>query len=213
MDILVGLIMLAVGLALVFAGLRVFAVALPILGFIAGVSLGLAIMHWAFDQNILATATGIVVGVIFGFVFAALSYFFWYVAVILGSALIGSSAGAGLMNLFGVDTAWVVALAAFIGGILFAALAMLLDLPVYWVIVATAFNGAAWAIAGTMLVFDRINREELSYGTVWAVVEDNRFWVLVWIILAAVGIGSQLSRLAEAMLPQERWSRIPRTQM
>jgi hypothetical protein len=213
MDILVGLIMLAAGLALAFAGLRVFMLALPILGFIAGMSLGLSIMYWAFDEGILATAAGIIVGLLIGIVFAALSYMFWYLAVMLGAAAIGASIGAGLMNIFNVDTNWVIAAAAFVGGLLAAFVTIALDLPVYWVIVATAFNGAAWAVAGVMLIFDEIERQELNYGTLWAAVDKSWLWVIAWIVVASLGMGSQLTRLAEAMLPQEKWTRVPARQL
>jgi hypothetical protein len=213
MDILVGIIMVVVGLALVFAGLRVFALLLPILGFMAGISLGLAIMHWAFDENLLSTAAGIVVGIIIGIAFAILSYLFWYAAVVLGAAMIGASAGAALMEIFNVNTDWVILLVAIIGGALLAAATILLNLPIYWVIVVTAMNGAAWTVAGVMLAFDVIDRIDLDYGTVWAAVEESWFWLLAWAVVAAIGIGAQLARLAEAMLPEDPWSRTPPPQM
>ncbi|CAN5852198.1 hypothetical protein BH20CHL4_BH20CHL4_09210 [soil metagenome] len=213
MDIVVGLIMLAAGLALAFAGLRVFILALPILGFIAGMSLGLAIMYWAFDEGFLATAAGIIVGFLFGLFFAALSYMFWYLAVLLGAAAIGASLGAGLMNIFNVDTNWVIVLAALIGAILVAMLTVALELPIYWVVVVTAFNGAAWAVVGVMLLFNQIEREELTYGTLWAAVEESWLWIIAWVLVAAVGMGSQRTKFAEAMLPQEKWTKVPPARM
>jgi Domain of unknown function (DUF4203) len=186
MDILVGVILILFGVVLAVAGLRVFFIALPIMGFLAGVALGLGIMDHAFDEGFLTTAAGIVVGVIIGIVFAVLSYLFWYVAVILGMAYIGAVTGAGLMDAFDVDTDWVILLAAIVGGVLLAFGAVVLDLPVYWVIVSTAFAGASWAIAGVMLVFDEIDRPELNYGTVWAAIEQSWFWVLLWIVAAAI---------------------------
>jgi hypothetical protein len=211
MDILVGLIMLAVGLTLVFAGLRVVLIALPILGFLAGVSLGVSLMHWAFDENILSTAAGIVVGILIGVVFAVLSYMFWYMAVALGAAAIGASLGTGLMRIFDVDSNTVIVIAAIVGGIIGAALTVMLDLPVYWVIVATAFNGAAWTVAGVMLILNRIDRPDLQYGTIWAAFDESWFWLLAWAIVAAIGVGAQLNMIAQAMLPQERWTRIDET--
>lgn len=213
MDLVVGLIMLAAGLALAFAGLRVFMLALPILGFIAGMSLGIALMFWAFDEGILATAAGVMVGLLIAMVFAVLSYMFWYLAVLLGVSTIGASLGAGLMNLINVDTNWVIALVAVIGGILAALAAMALDLPVYWVVVATAFNGAAWAVAGLLLLFDQIDRHQLTYGTLWAAVEESWLWIIAWIVVAAVGMGSQLTKLAEATLPLDKWTQMPAREM
>ncbi len=213
MDILVGLLMLLVGATLVLAGLRVFALLLPVLGFMAGISLGVAIMHWAFDEGILSSAAGIVVGIIFGIIFAVLSYLFWYVAVVLGGAMIGASIGAGLMNLFNVDMNWVITLAAIIGGVLMAAVVVLLDLPIYWVVVVTAFNGAAWVIAGALVIFDKVERSELGYGTVWAIIEDSPWWIIAWAVIAAVGIGSQLSKLASVVLPSDPWTKTPAPQL
>jgi len=213
MDIVVGLLMLLAGLGLVFAGLRVFMILLPILGFMAGISLGLAIMYWAFDEGILSTAAGVVVGIIIGIVFAVLSYLFWYVAVVLGGAMLGASAGAGLMNLFNVDTNWVIAVASIIGAILLALLVIVLDLPVYWVVVITAFNGAAWLIGGALLIFDKIERSDLGYGVVWAEIEESTWWLIAWLVVAVVGIGAQLATLAQAILPDDPWSKTPAPQL
>ncbi|MGD9710469.1 MAG: DUF4203 domain-containing protein [Thermomicrobiales bacterium] len=213
MDILVGLLMVLIGGGLVLAGLRVFMLLLPVLGFMAGMSLGLALMFWAFDEGILSTAAGVVVGILIGIVFAVLSYLFWYVAVIMGGATIGASLGAGLMNLFDVNTNWVIAAAAIVGGILFALLTMVLDLPVYWVVVVTAFNGAAWVIGGALLIFDRIERSELGYGVVWSAIDESFFWLIAWAVVAAIGIGAQLSSLARVVLPDDPWTRTPAPQM
>lgn len=213
MDIVSGLIMLAAGLALAFSGLRIFMLALPILGFIAGMSLGLALMYWAFDEGILATSAGVIVGFLIGIVFAVLSYMFWYLAVLFGTATIGASLGSGLMNVFDVSTNWVIVLAALIGGMAFVALTMALDLPVYWVVVATAFNGAAWAVAGLLLLFDQIDRHQLTYGTLWAAAGESWLWIIGWVVVAAVGMGSQLAKLAEATLPQDKWTQVPARQL
>ena len=213
MDIVVGLLMLLAGLGLVFAGLRVFTILLPILGFLAGISLGIAIMYWAFDEGILSTAAGVVVGIIIGIIFAVLSYLFWYVAVVLGGAMLGASAGAGLMNPFNVDTEWVIAVAAIIGAILLAILVIVLDLPVYWVVVVTAFNGAAWLIGGALLIFDEIERSDLGYGVVWAQIEESTWWLIAWLVVAVVGIGAQLATLAQTILPDDPWSKTPAPQI
>ncbi len=213
MDIVVGVLMVLAGLALVLAGLRVFSILLPILGFMAGISLGLAIMYWAFDEGILSTAAGIIVGVIIGIVFALLSYLFWYVAVVLGGGLIGASLGAGLMNLFNVNTNWVITVAAIIGGILMALLVIVLALPIYWVVVITAFNGAAWVIGGILLMFDKIERSELGYGVVWAAIDESNWWLLAWAAVAVVGIGAQLASMARTVLPDDPWSKAPAPQI
>ncbi|MCA9859036.1 MAG: DUF4203 domain-containing protein [Thermomicrobiales bacterium] len=208
MDILVGIIMLALGAFLALAGLRVFFVALPILGFIVGMSGGLALMDHLFDNRFLSTTTGIVVGIILGIVGAVISYLWWYVAIVLGAGYLGASLGAGLMNAFNVDGRWAILIAAIVGALVLALVTILLDLPIYWVIVNTAFAGATLVIGGILLALDRIDRADLGYGAVWAAIDESWFWVVAWIVVAAIGLGAQLSMITQAVLPQEKWTKL-----
>jgi hypothetical protein len=212
MDVLVGIIMIVLGAFLALAGLRVFFIALPILGFIVGMAGGLALMDHIFDNSFLSTTTGIIVGIIFGIVCAVLSYLFWYVAIVLGAAYIGATLGAGLMDAFNVDTQWVILIVAVIGAIILGLLTVLLDLPIYWVIVNTAFVGATLVIGGILLSLDRIDRPDLSYGTIWAAIDESWFWVIAWIVVAAVGIGAQLAMITQAVTSQfttqEKWTKL-----
>ncbi len=213
MDIVVGVVMVAIGLVVAFAGLRVFGIALPVLGFVVGMSLGVEVIHHFFDDGFLTTTLGIVTGVVGGIILAVTSYMFWYIAVIFGGAFLGATVGAGLMNVFNVNTEWVIAAAAIIGAIVMGMLTVVLDLPVYWALVITAFAGAAWAVAGAMLVLNRIDRENLEYGTAWAAIQESWFWIVIWIVVAALAIGSQMSKLTEAMLPESKWEQLPAPQV
>src|SRR5688500_18336047 len=114
MDLLVGIILIALGGFLALAGLRVFFIALPIMGFIVGMAGGLALMDHVFDNAFLSTTTGIIVGIVLGIVGAVISYLFWYAAIILGAAFIGARLGTGLMNAFNVDSQWVILIVAVI---------------------------------------------------------------------------------------------------
>ena len=211
MDIVVGIILLVLGAFLALAGLRVFFIALPIMGFIVGMAGGLALMDHIFDNQFLSTASGIVVGVIFGIVCAVLSYLFWYVAIILGAAYIGATLGSGLMEAFNVNTQWVILIAAIAGAIVLGLLTVLLDLPIYWVIVNTAFVGATLVVGGVLLALDRIDRPDLSYGAIWAAIDESWFWVIAWIVVAAIGIGAQLAMItqsAQSQFTQEKWTKL-----
>lgn len=212
MDVLVGIIMLVLGAFLVLAGLRVFFFALPIMGFIVGMSAGLALMDHLFDNRFLSTTTGIVVGIILGILGAVISYLWWYVAIILGAAYLGASIGTGLMEAFNVDSQWVIFIVAVIGAIILGLLTVLLDLPIYWVIVNTAFVGATLVIGGVLLVFNRIDRVDLGYGTIWAAIDESWFWIIAWIVIAAIGIGAQLSMITQAIqsqfTTQEKWTKL-----
>ncbi len=63
--------------------------------------------------------------------------------------------------------------------------------------------------SGVMLALNRVDRAELNYGTAWAAIEENWFWLIAWIIVAAVGLGAQMTRLSEARLPARPWSKAP----
>jgi Domain of unknown function (DUF4203) len=208
MDLLVGIILIVLGGFLAVAGLRVFFIALPIMGFLVGMAGGLALMDRVFDNSFLSTTTGIIVGIIFGIVGAVVSYLFWYVAIILGAAFIGASLGTGLMNAINVDGQWLILTAAVVGAIALGLLTVLLNLPIYWVIVNTAFVGATMLIGGAMLSLNRIDRPDLDYGAIWAAIDESWFWIIAWIVVAAVGIGAQLSMITQSSLPQEKWTNL-----
>lgn len=212
MDVVVGIILIVLGAFLALAGLRVFFIALPIMGFIVGMAAGLALMDHLFDNQFLSTTTGIIVGLIFGVVGALISYLWWYVAIILGAAYIGGSLGSGLMEAFNVNTQWVILIAAIIGAIILGLLTVLLNLPIYWVIVSTSFVGATLLIGGILLALNRIDRPDLSYGAIWAAIDESWFWVVAWIVVAAVGIGSQLATITQGiqaqLTTQEKWTKV-----
>lgn len=205
-DLLVGLLLIVIGLVICMAGLRVFILALPLLGFVTGFYIGAAGVRTVLGDGFLSSATGVIIGLIVGVVGAGLSYLFWYAGALLAAGSSGALAGSGLLGLFGVDSGWGLAIAAAIGAIVAVVVAWLIALPVYIVIVNTAFAGAAGAIAGALLVFDRIDRVDLGYGAGWAVTNESWWWLFAWLILATAGVGAQLQSIAAVQLPAQRWA-------
>jgi len=206
-EFFVGLLALIIGLAVCFFGLRVWFFMLPIWGFVAGFFVGASLITGIFGDGFLSTVSGWVVGLVVGVLFALLSYLFWYVGAIIAAGSFGALVGTGLMNLFGVDTEWIIAVVAIIGAIIAALIALVFGLPVYMVIVSTAMVGAVAAVAGVMLVFNQMELEELRYGAAWAMIEESWFWLIAWAVVAAIGIGYQLTSIARIVLPDDRWTR------
>jgi hypothetical protein len=206
-DVLVGLLAIALGLGVCFFGLRIWFVMLPIWGFVAGFFVGAAAITGIFGDGFLSTVTGWVVGFFVGLLFALLSYLFWYAGAIIAAGSVGALLGSGLMNAFNVDSDWIVFLVSLAGAVLVAFIALVLALPVFIVIVSSAMVGATAAVTGVMLVFNRINLDELDNGSAWAMIEESWFWVLVWAVVAAIGIGYQMTSMARIALPEDRWSR------
>lgn len=210
MDILVGLIAIVGGLAIMFAGLPYFYLLLPVWGFIVGFVTGAAATTAIFGDSFLATGLSWIIGFVVAIGFALLSYLYWYFGVIATAGLAGGLLGASLFAAIGVDRAWVLFIIGVIVGIAFALAALVLDLPVYMVIVNTALAGAAFVIGGVLLLFNKIDRDELGTAALWHQINDKWYLWIVWVVAAAIGMGVQLTRRAvvQAILPDERWVRL-----
>jgi hypothetical protein len=212
MEILVGIILALVGLAVCFFGLRFWFILLPVFGAVTGFFVGARVMQDIFGTGFLSTGVSWIVGIIVAIGFALLSWFVWYAGAIILAGAVGASLFSGILHaLFANPWGWLLFIVALIGALVFAVGALVLNLPVYIVIVNSALGGAALAVAGLLTMLGTITTMELANGATVAVVDEARFqgagwlWVLAWIVLAVAGIFYQLRSVAEARLPEERW--------
>lgn len=204
-DLMVGLILGALGLFVCFAGLRVFFVTLPVIGFIAGFYVGAAGTAAVLNDSFLGNLAAAIVGLIVGVALSILAYMLWYIGALISAGTTGALLGSGLMNGLGVSSGWVVTIVAIGFAALLFLLAFRLALPIWVVIVNTAFVGAGGAIAGAMLILNRIDRVDLGYGVTWAAIEDSWFWLIVWAVVAVMGVLAQAQSVASITLPEDRW--------
>ena len=213
MQILIGLIIGLIGLAVCFAGLRFWFILLPAFGAVTGFFVGARVMQDIFGTGFLSTATSWIVGIILGIALALLSWFVWYAGAIIMAGAVGASLFSGVLHAI-FSNPWGIVLfgVAAIGAIIFAVGALILNLPIYIVIVNSALGGASLAIAGLLVLLGTVTTTELANGATVAVVDEARFqgagwlWVLLWIILAVAGIFFQLRTVAEVRLPEEKWA-------
>ncbi|HEX2281042.1 MAG TPA: DUF4203 domain-containing protein [Thermomicrobiales bacterium] len=212
MEILVGIILALIGLAICFFGLRFWFILLPVFGAITGFFVGARVMQDIFGTGFLATASSWIVGIIVAVVFALLSYFVWYAGAIIMAGAVGASLFSGILHaLFTNPWGVVLFIVALIGALVFAVGALMLNLPIYIVIVNSALAGASLAVAGLLTIFGTIEVLELANGATLAVVNETKLgsaswlWVLAWIVLAAAGVYYQLRSVNEIRLPAERW--------
>jgi hypothetical protein len=211
MEILVGIILALVGLAVCFFGLRFWFILLPVFGAITGFVVGARLMQDLFGTGFLSTATSWIVGIIVGIAFALLSYFVWYAGAIILAGAVGASLFTGVLQAI-IHQPWgaVHFIVALIGAVVFAVGALMLNLPIYIVIVNSAIGGASLAIAGLLTILGTIKVVELANGATVAVIDGTTrglswLWVLAWIVLAVAGIFYQLRSVDEIRLPEERW--------
>ena len=191
-TLLVAVLAILIGLAFTFAGFRFFLILLPIWGFFAGflaISAGVAAL---FGGGFLATALGWAAGFVCGLVLALLSYFVYYVAIVLLGASIGYEIGVGLFAALGISFGlipWLVGLAV---AAVFAIGVILLRAPKWLILILTAFGGASAILMGVFLLLGRIELASASFGALGSVLRDSPLWLIAWAVLGAVGFLAQL---------------------
>lgn len=205
MDILLGIFLLVLGLAITAMGIQIFFAILPMLGFVFGFFLGAAAVDAFWSGSFLSTVTGWAVGIGVGIVFAFISWFWWYAGALLSAGVLGALSGTGAAEVFGIDTDWIIFTFGAIGFVAFIAIAYLLNVPVYLVILSTGLAGATVLVTGLLLVLNRINREDLGYGTAVGIINESWWWLLVTFVVAVVGISIQLVMKSTITLPTDRW--------
>jgi hypothetical protein len=203
-----GVFDLLIGAGLVFAGLRVFFAILPIAAFFIGGYVGFVAVHQVFEDGFFGWTISLAAGLAAAIGLALVSYLVWYAGALIMAGAVGALLGSGLMAALDVDTNWVVVLVSLAGAALAALIAYVLNLPAVVVIVTTSMVGASVAVLGAMFVLNRVDPDELEDGPAIAAVNESWFWVLVWAVLAGVGIWFQYQSSKEIELPEGRWSRL-----
>jgi len=179
------------GFVLAFAGYRFFLVLLPIFGFFWGFGFGAQTMQAVFGQAFFATVTSWVVGFFFAMTFAVLAYLFYFAAIAIIAGSLGYALGIALTEAIGLDfglLTWLV------GAVLFAAFAfgaIVLNIQKWIVIVATAVLGAGVIVGTFLYLFGGLPPSQLVANPVRFVLQNSPFWLLVFLAVAALGVGVQ----------------------
>lgn len=194
----IGIVGLVLGSAFAFGGFRWFMLLLPIWGLFAGFTFGAGAVGTLLNEGFLASILGIGVGVVFAVIFALLSWFYWWGAIVVIAGWLGYEAAIWLLQLIGFSAngflAFIIGLAA---GAVVAFIALAINAPKLVAILFTAAAGAAWMTAGVALVLGIIKPDGLSAGAIAAVYTQGWLWIAIWLGLAAVGIVEQLMTSAK----------------
>jgi hypothetical protein len=192
--IVAALFVAALGAALCFVGYRIFLVLLPIIGFFAGFWFGAEVVSIIFGTGFLATVTAWIVGFVAGLVVAVLSYLFYLLGVALVAAAIGAALGSGFMGAFGFDPGLLTAIVALAAAIVAAILTLVWNLQKYVIIALTAIGGANALLLSVLLLIGKVSLQSLrTAGTsIKPILQDSWFWLIVWLVVAIVGIVVQI---------------------
>lgn len=205
MDILIGILVLLLGVAIATMGLRLWFWILPILGFMAGFFLGTIIVFGLAGDGVLATVLSWIVGLVIGVAFAVTAVLWWYAGALIAVASSGALLASGLASTIGIDARWALLIAAIIGAALFAVAALVFALPLYIVVVNTAIAGGIAVVSGLLLIFDQIDVSDLGVGHAVAVINDSLIWWIPWIVVTVLGILVQLRQGIMVVFPPERF--------
>jgi hypothetical protein len=192
-----GLVALAVGAAFTFYGFKFFLILLPLWAFVVGFSAGAQAVGQLFNEGFLSTITGWVVGFVLGAVFAVISYLWYWAAIVLLGGGLGYTIGVGLMSWLNIHGFLSVVVGVIVGAA-FAVGTILLRAPRILVVVFTSLGGAATIVGGALLIIGKIPVGSLTDGVLGSVLEDNLFWFIVWVAIAALGVVYQARMVSAA---------------
>lgn len=201
-----GIIALGFGLVVIFFGYRLFLLLLPVWGFVFGIALGAQTVQVVFGDAFLATVTSWVVGFIVGVIFAILAYLFYFLAVGIIAFSLGYGLAVSVLSWIGLDFGFLVWIIAVVVGVVVAVAVYALNLQKYAVIVATAAAGTG-VIIYTLLALFGSPVDILVANPVQTAIDDSVWWLLFFVIFAALGIVFQIqTNRAYEIESYDRWS-------
>ena len=184
-TVIIGIIF---GLIVTFAGYRFFLLLLPIWGFFAGFALGATAMTTLFGTGFLATTTSWVVGFVVAVVFALLAYLFYAIGVAIVAGTLGYALGSGLVFMLFPTWNIVAFLIGIVAAVILIAVTFLFNLQKVVIVLLTAFGGAGSLIGVALLMFGGVTTQQLGDGSVMQTIRNSPFWLIVWLVLGAVGV-------------------------
>jgi hypothetical protein len=178
-----GLILLGVVTAL--AGLKLFRLLLPLVGFVSGLMVGFGGVQAVFGTGAASTTVAVLMALITGAVMALLSFLFFEVAIIVLSIVLGMSAYSYLAVAMGLgENGFILFMLTLSGAILGFVVATTGRLSRSLVVVLTSFLGVTFVLGGAMLLVGSVSLNQLNDGivrTVLSVVDQEFVWLLVWL--------------------------------
>ena len=101
-QIIIGLLAIGIGLAWAFYGLKLFTILLPIWAFFFGLVAGAQWGQDVFGDGVFSTVLSWGIGLVIGIVLAAISFFWYYAAIVILGGAVGYALGIGVFEYFGI---------------------------------------------------------------------------------------------------------------
>jgi len=203
-GILVGLLAIAIGAAWATYGLKLFTILLPIWAFFFGLLTG---GQWAaevFGEGFFATVLSWGIGIVFGLVLAAISYFWYYAAIVILGGAVGYSLGVGFFEYFGFGTGIIALVVGLILGAVFAIGTFLLGVPVLLVMILSAFSGAAAVVNGVLILLGQIPVGAVNVGIFGSLFNQGIVGTVAFIVLGVAALFYQMRDVGQTITSIDR---------
>lgn len=187
-----------IGVMFLFFGYPFFRILLPIWAFFVGMSFGVSGMESMFGPNVVSGSLGLVMGFFFGLVLALLAYFMYSLAVYLFGITAGYALGSGFVLALGFGEGFLSVVVGAAVAILLAFVFAAVKMPKLFIVIITAAAGAMGVITGLFVLFGRIPAVSDSLSLTSYLVAGSWFWIIVWAVLAVVGIVFQYALIQAA---------------
>jgi hypothetical protein len=184
---------LALGVAFLLAGYRLFHFLLPVWSFFVGFWLGAQLTVLLFSQPFLGSSAGWFIGIAIGLILASVSYLYFALSVVLLGASFGAWVGASMMLFLGFDVGFISNVATIITAIIFAALTVLLDIKKHLIISITAMVGSSASVTSALLLTGTATMDSfpLHGNLLRPMLDTSAYWLIGWLLLAVAGIAFQ----------------------
>jgi hypothetical protein len=203
-GILVGLLAIVIGLAWAFYGLKLFTILLPIWAFFFGLVMGAQWSQDVFGQGFFSSVLSWGIGLIFGLVLAAISYFWYYAAIVILAGAAGYSLGVGIFEYFGFGTGVIAIVVGLIIGAVFAIGTFLLGVPVLLVMIFSAFSGAAAVVNGVFILLGQIKLADVDVGIFGSLLHQGVVATVAFLLLGAAGLIYQMRDVGQTITSIDR---------
>ena len=205
-GIIIGLLAIVIGLAWAFYGLKLFTILLPIWAFFFGLLAGAQWGQDLFGQQggLFTTVLSWGLGLIFGIVLAAISFFWYYAAIVILGGAVGYALGVGFFEYLGIGTGPIVVIIGLIVGAIFAIGTFLLGVPVLLVMILSAFSGAAAVVNGVLILVGQIKLDTLDAGVFGSLLHNGVLGTIVWIVVGVAALAYQMRDVGQSITSIDR---------
>ena len=203
-GILVGLLAIVIGAAWAFYGLKLFTILLPLWAFFFGLVAGGQWAQQIFGEGFFSSVLSWGIGIVFGLVLAAISYFWYYAAIVILGGAVGYYLGVGFFEFLGFGTGAIALVVGLILGAVFAIGTFLLGVPVLLVMIFSAFSGAAAVVNGVLILLGQIPVGAINVGIFGSLLHQGIVGTVAFIVIGAAALVYQMRDVGQTITSIDR---------